>query len=423
MPGWTAAQPAGMLLGRMTSTGGFRGAAAIVGVADAVSPTGTLDGSARALEAQVIREALEDAGLSIGDVDGIAVSTASGSFSPSMELAQYLGVTPRWTDSTTTGGSSFEIHVEHAAAAIALGLCDVAVSVYSSTPRSDRRRGTGGFRSRAGMPVGPVAEWELPFGLRMPMGGYALAASRHMAEFGTTSEQLAEIAVSTREWALRNPRAYHHDSGAITVEDVLASPVEASPLRKLDCCLVTDGAGAVVLARADRARDLRKPPVAVLGAGTSHTHAMISAMPELTRTAGAVSGPQAFSLAGCGPGDVDVAELYDSFTITVLLALEDLGFCAKGEGGAFVEGGRLGPDGDLPANTNGGGLGYTHPGMYGMFLLVEAVRQLRGEAEDRQVRRRRGGRGEGLPEVAVAHGCGGVLSSTATLVLGTGATA
>jgi acetyl-CoA acetyltransferase len=299
----------------------------------------------------------------------------------------------------------------------------VAVSVYCSTPRSARRRGQGGFRSRAGMPVGPVAEWELPFGLRMPMGGYALAASRHMAEFGTTSEQLAEIAVTTREWALRNPRAYHHDSGSITVDDVLASPIEASPLHKLDCCLVTDGAGAVVLTRADRARDLRKPPVAVLGAGSGHTHAMISAMPDLTRTAGAGTGPQAFGLAGCGPTDVDMAELYDSFTITVLLALEDLGFCAKGEGGAFVEGGRLGPDGDLPANTNGGGLGYTHPGMYGMFLLVEAVRQLRGEAQDRQVRRRRGGRGDGLPEVAVAHGCGGVLSSTSTLVLGTGATA
>jgi acetyl-CoA acetyltransferase len=351
------------------------------------------------------------------------VSTASGSFSPSMELAQHLGITPRWTDSTTTGGSSFEVHVEHAAAAIALGLCDVAVTSYCSTPRSDRRRGTGGFRSRAGMPVGPVAEWELPFGLRMPLGGYALAASRHMAEFRTTSEQLAEIAVTTREWALRNPRAYHHGSGPITVDDVLASPIEASPLHKLDCCLVTDGAGAAVLTRADRARDLRKPPVAVLGAGSGHTHAMISAMPDLTRTAGAVTGPQAFGLAGCGPADVDVAELYDSFTITVLLALEDLGFCAKGEGGAFVEGGRLGPDGDLPANTNGGGLGYTHPGMYGMFLLVEAVRQLRGEAEDRQVRRRRGGRGDGLPEVAVAHGCGGVLSSTSTLVLGSAATA
>ena len=412
-----------MLHGRMGSTGGFRGAAAIVGVADAVSPTGTLDGSVRALESQVIREALEDAGLSLADVDGIAVAATGGGAHPSLELAQHLGITPRWTDSTTTGGSSFEVHVEHAAAAIALGLCDVAVSVYCSTPRSARRRGEGGFRSRAALAVGPVAEWELPFGLRMPMGAYALAASRHMADFGTTSEQLAEIAVSTRQWALRNPRAYHHDRGPITVDDVLASPIEASPLHTLDCCLVTDGAGAVVLARADRARDLRKAPVAVLGAGTGHTHAMISAMPDLTRTAGSVSGPQAFGLAGCGPGDVDVAELYDSFTITVLLALEDLGFCAKGEGGAFVEGGRLGPEGDLPANTNGGGLGYTHPGMYGMFLLVEAVRQLRGEAEDRQVRRRRGGRGDGLPEVAVAHGCGGVLSSTSTLVLGSGATA
>jgi len=243
------------------------------------------------------------------------------------------------------------------------------------------------------------------------MGAYALAASRHMAEFGTTSEQLAEIAVSTRRWAAMNPRARLQD--LITVDDVLASPYEASPLHKLECCLVTDGAGAVVLTSAERSRDLRRPPAFVLGTGSAHTHAMISEMPDLTRTAGAWSGPRAFAMAGLGPADVDVAELYDSFTITVLLALEDLGFCAKGEGGAFVADGRLGPGGALPANTNGGGLAYTHPGMYGMFLLVEAVRQLRGEAGPRQV--------DGA-EVAVAHGCGGVLSSTSTVVLGTEAT-
>src|SRR5690606_22423950 len=180
-----------------------------------------------------------------------------------------------------------------------------------------------------------------------------------------------------REWASRNPRARLQEP--ITVADVLASPMEASPLHKLDCCLVTDGAGAVVLTSAARAADLRRPPVLVLGTGTGHTHSMISQMPDLTVTAGAVSGPRAFAMAGIGPDDVDVVELYDSFTITVLLALEDLGFCAKGEGGPFVEDGRLGPGGALPANTNGGGLAYTHPGMYGMFLLVEAVRQLRGE--------------------------------------------
>ena len=388
-----------------------RGGAAIVGISDAVSPTGELEGTQRGVEARVIREALDDAGLALTDVDGVFTATGSG-FAPSMELAEFLGIQPRYTDSTNTGGSSFEVHVEHAAAALVLGLCDVALVTYSALPRSSFKKGTGGFRSRqvtAG--PSPIAEWELPFGMRMPMGAYALAASRHMAEYGTTSEQLAQIAVSTREWAIRNERAFHQKP--ITVEDVLASPMEASPLHKLDCCLVTDGAGALVLTRADRARTLSKPPVYVLGAGTSHSHSMISQMPDLTVTAGAVSGPKAFAMAGIGPDDVDVLESYDSFTITVLLALEDLGFCPKGEGGAFVADGRLGPGGSLPTNTNGGGLSYTHPGMYGMFLLVEAARQLRGEGGDRQV---------AGAEVAVAHGCGGVLSSTSTVVLGSGAT-
>ncbi len=391
---------------------GMRGAAAIVGVADAVSPTGELDGSVRALEVQVIREALEDAGLTIGDVDGIACATSPG-WAPSMELAEYLGIAPRWTDSTITGGSSFEIHVEHAAAAIALGLCDVAVVVYAATPRSNFKRGGSGYTSRQAIP-GPTAtaEWELPYAMRMPMGAYALAASRHMHEFGTTAEQLAQIAVDTRRWAAMNPRARLQD--LITVDDVLASPVQASPLRKLDCCLVTDGAGAVVLTSAERAGTLRKPPALVLGTGTCHTHSMISEMPDLTTTGAAVSGPLAFAAAGLTPADVDVAQIYDSFTITVLLLLEDLGFCAKGEGGAFVADGVLGPGGALPANTTGGGLAYTHPGMFGIFLLVEAVRQLRGECGARQV--------EGA-EVALAHGSGGVLSAMSTIVLGTEATA
>ena len=391
---------------------GMRGAAAIVGVADAVSPTGELDGSVRALEVQVIREALDDAGLGIGDVDGVFCATTAG-WAASMELAEYLGIAPRWTDSTLTGGSSFEIHVEHAAAAIALGLCDVAVVVYAANPRSSFKRGTGGYRSRQSLPgPTPSAEWELPHGLRMPIGAYALAASRHMHEFGTTSEQLAQIAVDTRRWAVDNPRARLQDP--ITVDDVLASPMQASPLHKLDCCLVTDGAGAVVLTSAERARTLRKPPALVLGTGTCHTHAMISQMPDLTTTGAAVSGPLAFEAAGLAPADVDVAQIYDSFTITVLLLLEDLGFCAKGEGGGFVADGVLGPGGALPANTTGGGLAYTHPGMFGIFLLVEAVRQLRGECGLRQV--------PGA-EVALAHGSGGVLSAMSTVILGTEATA
>ncbi len=397
----------------MSGTGaGLRGAAAIVGVADAVSPTGELEGSLRAIEAAVIREALDDAGLTLADVDGVCSNLSAG-WAPSMELAEYLGIAPRWTDSTQTGGSSFEIHVEHAAAAIALGLCEVVIVVYAATPRSSFKRGGPGFGSRQATPgPTPGAEFELPYGMRMPMGAYALAASRHMAEFGTTSEQLAQIAVDTRRWATMNPRARLQDP--ITVEDVLASPFEASPLHKLDCCLVTDGAGCVVLTSAERARTLCKPPVLVLGTGTCHTHSMISEMPDLTTTGAAVSGPLAFERAGLAPADVDVVQLYDSFTITVLLLLEDLGFCPKGEGGRFVADGVLAPGGALPANTTGGGLAYTHPGMFGIFLLVEAARQLRGECGPRQV--------PGA-EVALAHGSGGVLSAMCTIILGTEATA
>jgi acetyl-CoA acetyltransferase len=241
----------------------------------------------------------------------------------------------------------------------------------------------------------------------MPIGAYALAASRHMADLGTTPEQLAQIAVSTREWATKNPRARFQDP--LTIDDVLASEMVCSPLHKLDCCLQTDGAGAFVMVSAERAQDLAKPPVYVLGTGSSTTHSIISQMPDLTTTGTAVSGAKAMDMAGVGHGDVDLLMLYDSFTITTLLLIEDLGFCKKGEGGSFVGDGKLGPGGALPTNTNGGGLSYTHPGMYGMFLIVEAVKQLRGESGDRQV-----------PDcdVAIASGSGGVLSAMSTAVLG-----
>jgi acetyl-CoA acetyltransferase len=350
----------------------------------------------------MVHVALEDAGLTLADVDGVCHATSS------MAFAEYLDIHPSFTDSTMTGGSSFEVHAEHAAAAIAAGLCDVVICVYAATPRGNRQRqisppfrgGGGGFED--------MMAWEAPYGLRMPMGPYAMAATRHMHEFGTTSEQLAQIAVSTRDWATRNPRARYQDP--ITIEDVLSSGMQSSPLHKLDCCLVTDGAGAFVMTSAERATSLRKPPVYVLGAATCHDHSMISQMPDLTVTPGARSGPAAFRMAGIKPDDVDVLMGYDSFTITALLHLEDLGFCPKGEGGPFVMDGKLGPGGSLPMNTNGGGLSYTHPGMYGMFLIVEAVRQLRGEGEARQV--------DGA-EVAVAHGSGMVLSCMGTVVLGT----
>ena len=380
----------------------LRGAAAIVGVADDVSPTGELARTGRDLEVAMVLEALEDAGLALADVDGVCHADSA------VALAEYLGVHPRFTESTMTGGSSYEVHVEHAAAAIAAGVCEVVVSVYAATPRSDRTRNRPRVRR---MPAGPnpMAEWEMPYGLRMPMGPYALAAARHMHEFGTTSEQLAQIAVTTRQWAALNPRARYQD--LITVEDVLASPLQVSPLHLLDCCLVTDGAGAFVMTSAARARSLNKPPVFVLGAATATDHLTISQMPDLTTTPGVVSGARAFAMAGVSPSDVDVLMGYDSFTITALLHLEDLGFCKKGEGGAFAVEADLGPGGGaLAMNTNGGGLSFTHPGMYGMFLLTEATRQLRGEAERRQV--------PGAT-VAVAHGSGMVLSVMSTAVLGT----
>jgi acetyl-CoA acetyltransferase len=382
----------------------LRGKAVIVGVADDVSPTGELDRRGQHLEAAMVREALADAGLSLADVDGVCHSQSS------MQLAEYLGIHPRFTDSTSTGGSSFEIHAEHAAAAIAAGLCQVVVGVYAATPRSDGKRKIA-LTGRPGGAMDALVEWEMPYGLRMPMGPYAMAASRHMASFGTTSEQLAQIAVDTRRWASVNPRARYRD--LISIGDVLDSRMESTPLHLLDCCLVTDGAGASVMTSSERAKSLAKPSVYILGTSTCHDHALISQMPDLTVTPGAVCGPRAFAMAGITPSDVDVLMGYDSFTITALLHLEDLGFCEKGEGGPFVEDGKLGPGGSLPMNTNGGGLSYAHPGMYGMFLIVEAVRQLRGECGERQVA------GE---EVAVAHGSGMVLSCMSTLVLGTEAT-
>jgi acetyl-CoA acetyltransferase len=252
----------------------------------------------------------------------------------------------------------------------------------------------------------PAAQFETPYGDLSPISGYAMAAMRHMYEYGTTSEQLAEVAVSTRRWAALNPRALMREP--IAVEDVLQSPMISSPLHRLDCCVMTDGGGAVVVTSAERARDLRKPPVYVLGSGFSATHHTITQMENLTTSGAVESGRRAFRMAGVTPDDIDVVEIYDSFTISVVMALEDLGFCKKGEGGAFVEGGRLGPGGELPTDTSGGGLSYTHPGAFGLFLIIEAVRQLRGEGGPRQV-----------PDakLALVHGIGGWLSSPTTLIL------
>ena len=288
--------------------------------------------------------------------------------------------------------------------AIATGLCEVALICHGSTNISDRGGKAGPVAGNANV-FGP-AQFEEPYGVST-VGSYALAAARHMHEYGTTSEQLAEIAVATRHWASMNPLARMRDR--ITIEDVMNSRMIASPLHLLDCCLVTDAGGAVVLTSMERAKDLKKRPVSVLGTGEAHTHRMISQMPDLTETAAKISGKLAFERAGVTHSDIDVAQIYDSFTITVLLTLESLGFCKKGEGGAFVEGQRTAPGGDFPMNTQGGALSYTHPGMFGIFTVIEAVRQLRGECGPRQVDN---------AQVAIANGTGGVLSSTGTIILG-----
>ena len=300
------------------------------------------------------------------------------------------------------GGSSYVGHLLTAAMALHTGQCEVALVCYGSNQGS----GHGKLKSMAETPL-----YEAPYAPRYPISSYALAAARHMHQYGTTREDLAHIAVAARQWAQLNPLAHARDP--LSVEQVLAARMVSDPLSVLDCCLVTDGGGALVLVKSERARDFPKPPVYVLGAAAATWHRQIASMPDLTVTAAAESGPRAFAMADLTPRDVDVVELYDAFTINTLLFLEDLGFCAKGEGGAFVRDGRIAPGGELPVNTNGGGLSCCHPGMYGMFLLIEAVQQLRGEAGARQV---------ADAQVALCHGNGGVLSSQVTALLGTAAT-
>ncbi|HEY2689449.1 MAG TPA: acetyl-CoA acetyltransferase [Streptosporangiaceae bacterium] len=372
----------------------------IAGVAE--TPLGEVwDHSELSMAAVAAHEALAEAGMTFADVD--ALFTNYMGEEGTVQLGEYLGIMPHYADSTDLGGAAFEAFVHHAVAAIHAGRCEVALIAYASRQRTRRSR----KMTRESDTSSLGAQFELSYGLPGPLGHYAMIAARHMYQYGTTSEQLAEIAVTARAWAAMNPKAWSRDP--ITVEDVVSSRLICDPLHRLDVCLVTDGGGAAVVTTAERARDAAKRAVRVLGVGESQTHWSIAQMPDLTVTAGAVSGRDAFGMAGIKPSDVDVLEPYDSFTITVLLALEDLGFCAKGEGGAFVEGGRLAPGGALPALTSGGGLSYNHPGAFGLLLLVEAVRQLRGEAGDRQVP------GAGI---AVAHGVGGLMSTASTVVLG-----
>jgi len=378
-----------------------RGAAAIVGVAESDLGEVAAGMSVIDLMAQGVQRALADCGLTLADVDGV-FAAAGQSRMPTTALCEYLRLVPRYQDCTMTGGSSFMTHVAHAQAAIEAGLCEVAVIAYGSTQRSTGRKNT------APRELNP---YETPYRPVTPATAYALAASRHMHQYGTTREQLAQIAVAARQWALLNPAAW--EKTPLSVEQVLGSRMVSSPLTVRDCCLVTDGGGALVMTSAARAKALRKPPAFVLGTGEIISHQNISSMPDLTVTGAATSGAQAYTMAGLKPRDIDVVMVYDAFTITTLLFLEDLGFCPKGEGGRFIADGAIAPGGRLPVNTNGGGLSYCHPGMYGLFVLMEAVRQLRGECGARQVQD---------CETAIAHGNGGVLSSQSTVVLGSAST-
>ena len=375
-----------------------RGSVAVVGVAesdlgrvpDHMTPTD--------LMAQAVHRALAACNLRLADVDALFATTSQLRMAP-LALAEYLGLAPRVFDGTNIGGASFQAHLIHAHSALEAGRCDVAVIAYGSTQRSV---------SRAAAAPRETNPWETPYRPILPTSAYALAAARHMHAYGTTRAQLADVAVAARAWALLNPVAWEKEP--LTVDQVLSSRMISTPLTVRDCCLVTDGGGAMVLVRAERACDLGVTPAYVLGHGAALSHQSISAMPDLTTTAAVQSGAAAFAMAGATPTDIDVTLLYDAFTITPILFLEDLGYCARGEGGPFVAGGALAPGGRLAVNTNGGGLSYCHPGMWGILGMIEAVRQLQGGCGARQVPGAR---------LALAHGNGGVMSSQCTAIFGT----
>ncbi len=352
-----------------------RGSAAIVGVAESDLGNVAEGLSVIDLMAQGVHRALDDCGLKLKDVDALFSATTQSRLSV-VALAEYLGLDPAYIGSTIVGGSSFEYHVAHAMAAISAG--PVQRRGDRLRQHAAQRRPQAGLRARD-QPL-RVASTSRSCRRR----AYALAASRHMHQFGTTREQMAAVAVAAREWALLNPAAW--EKKPLTIEDVLSARMVSYPFTVRDCCLVTDGGGAIIVTSAERAKSLKKKPAYVLGCGQSTTHSSISNMPDLTVTGALAAGKAAYKMAKLGPADIEVVELYDAFTINTILFLEDLGFCKKGEGGAFVEGGRIGPKGSLAVNTNGGGLSYCHPGMYGLFLLIEAVRQLRGECGARQVK-------------------------------------
>ncbi len=388
--------------------------AAIVGIHEFASRDVEGALSPLQIKAESAAYALTDAGLSWGDVDAIYDAGDAGGMS-GLTISEYFGLKPNIIDTTNVGGSSYELHAAHAKQAIAAGKARVALLTYGSTAHSNARAiGVGG----RGGGVHPADNMDSFVGMTL-VANYAMAAHRHMHEYGTTSEQLAEISVATRMHAMRNPEAVKAmedleflDIRETTITDVVNSRMIADPLHLLECCMISDGGGAVVIAAPEVAKDCRKKPVWILGCGEATKYPEIGG--DITTSAAAQSAPVAFAEAGITPAELDIAMIYDSFSITVMTILEDVGFCAKGEGGAWVEGGRLRfdrPDDGPALNTDGGGLSSNHPGMRGIFLLIEATRQLRGESCAQVVD----------AKLAIAHGNGGMLGSrhcAGTVILG-----
>lgn len=388
--------------------------AAIVGIHE--YPLRDLEGrlSPLQIKAECAAKALADAGLDWRDVDAL-YDVGEGGGMAGLNMAEYFGLQPRVIDTTSVGGSSYEFHAAHAKRDIAVGKARVALLTYGATAHSNAQAiGVGGRMGGAH----PADNMDQFAGMTL-VANYAMVAQRHMHQYGTTSEQLAEIPVATRRHAMRNPQAVQAmedleflDIRETTIADVVGSRMIADPLRLLECCMISDGGGAVVIAAPEVARDCAKPPVWLLGSGEATGYPRMGG--DITTSAAAQSGPEAFGQAGVTPDEIDIAMIYDSFSITVLTCLEDLGFCAKGDGGAWVSGGRLRfdrPDDGPALNTDGGGLSSNHPGMRGIFLLIEATRQLRGESCSQVANAR----------LAVAHGNGGMLGSrhcAGTIILG-----
>ena len=381
-----------------------RGATAIVGAAETSRIGVVPDVSALEMHAESARLAVADAGMTLSDVDGVATAGLSP-----IAVAHYLGIAPTYIDATSVGGCSFLVHVRHAAAAISAGLCEVVLITHGESGRS-----RVGMPPRVADPASPQGQFEAPYGTFGPPTMFPMGVLRFMKEFGLTHEQLASVAVAQRKWAADVPRAMFREP--LSIEDVLASRMIAYPMHLLECCLVTDGGGALVVTSAERAKSMPgpKPPVYVLGTGEAAETPMVSMMEDFTTSkAFRLSSRSAFAEAGLGPKDVDHLMVYDAFAHLPIYGLEDLGFVGRGEAGAFIAEGRTSPGGSLPMNTNGGGLSYTHTGMYGMFLVQESVRQLRGEASAQVAN----------VEISLAQGVGGMFMAAGTLILGTAAAA